>query len=82
MEIQTLLCQHHLQLKFSCALQVALTDGFDFYWTDKYAENLFARGFEAQSIFHSTAAAFEVLEHIENPLAFLRGPQNTYRFDT
>lgn len=38
--------------------------GFDFRWFDKYAENLFAIGFEgAASRRYSLVTAFEVLEH-------------------
>ncbi len=43
--------------------------GFDFYWFDKYAENLFARGFEAVKLNkYSGATAFEVFEHFDEPL--------------
>jgi hypothetical protein len=47
--------------------------GFDFYWSDKYCANLFARGFarfpnEAK---FSALTAFEVLEHLEEPMRFI-----------
>jgi Methyltransferase domain len=48
--------------------------GFDAYWSDPYCENLFAQGFEASTVsapFHAVTA-FEVLEHIHQPLEFLQ----------
>ncbi len=45
--------------------------GFDFYWDDKFCDNLLARGFEIQ---HSgvdkfeALTAFEVFEHLVNPI--------------
>jgi Methyltransferase domain len=48
--------------------------GFDFYWSDKYCENLLARGFEedASAVSSYTAVtAFEVLEHVPDPLRFV-----------
>jgi hypothetical protein len=45
--------------------------GFDFYSTDKYCKNLFASSFEPEANFKADALfAFEVLEHIEDPLSF------------
>lgn len=46
--------------------------GFDFYWSDKYCENLLARGFESKGNESFTAVtAFEVLEHLTNPVDFI-----------
>ena len=48
--------------------------GFDMYWSDPYCENLFAQGFEATKASppFNAITAFEVLEHIHNPLDFLQ----------
>jgi len=47
--------------------------GFDCLWTDKYAANILARGFEAPNDLTGPAAllAMEVMEHIYDPVAFL-----------
>ncbi len=46
--------------------------GFDFFWKDLYAANHFARGFEDdRSQPYDLVTAFEVLEHLVNPLADL-----------
>lgn len=44
--------------------------GFDFYWYDRFCENLFARHFEADMsgvVGYELLTAFEVFEHLENP---------------
>ena len=47
--------------------------GFDAYWADKYCANLFAVGHESFDGLQSEALfAFEVLEHVTDPLTFLR----------
>jgi len=56
--------------------------GFDFYWTDKYAENVLARGFEGEIADYDIAVAFEVLEHIPNPIKFLTDARARYNFST
>lgn len=47
--------------------------GFDYHWYDKYCQNLMARGFEAEKLAgpFTALSAFEVLEHIHDPLAFV-----------
>jgi len=42
--------------------------GFDYYWSDKYAENLYAGGFEYDGSDEiDLVTAFECFEHFENP---------------
>lgn len=47
--------------------------GFNFYWSDKYCSNLVARGFEAGDALGICQAvtAFEVMEHLEDPINFI-----------
>jgi hypothetical protein len=47
--------------------------GFDYYWEDKYCENLVARGFEADAAQAPFAAlsGFEVIEHTVDPVEFV-----------
>ena len=45
--------------------------GFDFYWEDKYCDNIFAQGFEFKSKLHSPIlliTAFELFEHFIDPI--------------
>lgn len=48
--------------------------GFDYYWDDLYCENFVARGFEFQKCKNKISAvtAFEVMEHIHNPISFIQ----------
>lgn len=47
--------------------------GFDFYWSDAHCENLLARGFESGTAppHYAALTAFEVLEHVPDPPAFV-----------
>lgn len=63
--------------------------GFDFYWSDKYCDNLMARGFEYSPKLGSCLAvtAIEIMEHVEDPIAFVRDAlkqtkANTFIFTT
>lgn len=58
--------------------------GFDYYWEDKYCQNLVARGFEAAnaSVPFSTMSAFEVIEHTEDPVAFVTELMERHRCRT
>ena len=42
--------------------------GFRFEWYDKYCENLFAQGFERKHEHYDLITAFELLEHLADPL--------------
>ena len=46
--------------------------GIDARWRDKYCQNLVARGFEAEEKPCDLITAFEVFEHLENPLTELQ----------
>jgi hypothetical protein len=54
--------------------------GFDFYWTDPFCANLFAKGFEADRAGGSfpVITAFEVMEHLHDPIAFIREALTKY----
>ncbi len=58
--------------------------GFAFYWSDKYASNLFARGMEAAGKVTTAQAivAFEVIEHVWDPVSFLEEHMDRYRTKT
>lgn len=47
-----------------------------------FATNLFARGFEADDTPYAVATAFEVLEHLPDPLGHLIAMRDRYRFHT
>jgi hypothetical protein len=48
--------------------------GFDFYWSDPFCENILSKGFELSTTDPPFEAitAFEVLEHIYDPLKFIQ----------
>ena len=58
--------------------------GFDFYWADKYCDNLMARGFAFSDALAPCAAvtAFEVMEHLEDPAGFIREALARAKSDT
>lgn len=59
--------------------------GYDFYWTDKYSPNLTAQGFEAEAgpgAPYTAVTAFEVLEHLADPVAFVAELLDTTGTDT
>lgn len=44
--------------------------GFDFYWNDKFSQNLVARGFENnKNEDYELSTSFESFEHFENPIS-------------
>lgn len=42
--------------------------GFDFQWYDKYCTNLFAKHFNKNRAYYDLVTAYEVLEHLPNPV--------------
>lgn len=58
--------------------------GFDFYWSDKYCANVLAKGFDVSSapLPFRAATAFEVMEHVHDPLSFLRGMVDQFQTRT
>lgn len=58
--------------------------GFDYYWDDKYCENLVARGFEgaASTLPFRAMSGFEVIEHVPDPLGFIREIMATHQCRT
>lgn len=58
--------------------------GFNYFWTDPYAKNLFARGFEYSPSNGNCSAisAVEVLEHTVDPLDFLKSSLSAHGAET
>ncbi len=58
--------------------------GFDFWWSDPYAENLFARDFAAPPSDGPWGAVtfFEVMEHLVEPVDWLRETLDRFPTDT
>jgi hypothetical protein len=58
--------------------------GLDFYWEDPYCENIHAKGFEAthKPPPFATCTAFEVMEHLHDPLDFVRTQLQRYECST
>jgi Methyltransferase domain len=58
--------------------------GFDYYWSDEYCQNLLSRGFESTVVGPPFAAvtAFEVLEHVPNPIEFIAATLKTAESST
>jgi hypothetical protein len=57
--------------------------GFDFYWSDKYCENIISPGFEYDQEMGICRAvtAFEVLEHLTDPASFIKETLSKYVAD-
>ena len=54
--------------------------GLDCYWSDKYAENIFAKLFPSQKKEkYDLVTAFEVFEHLENPVVEIKKIIKTYK---
>jgi hypothetical protein len=58
--------------------------GFNFFWQDKYCSNLLAQGFEYSKEDGACRAvsAFEVLEHVTDPVEFVKGAMAEAGADT
>ncbi len=56
--------------------------GFDFFWHDKYCENLFAKGFEKRKQRYPIVTAFEVIEHLINPTEDIQNILSDTSFET
>lgn len=58
--------------------------GFNYFWSDPYADNIFACGFEYASSKGACKAisAIEVLEHTVDPLDFIKSKMDSFQTDT
>ena len=58
--------------------------GFNFYWSDPYCQNYLAKGFELTDPIApiSVMTAFEVMEHVHEPIQFLESCIRDHRVNT
>ena len=58
--------------------------GFDFFWQDKYCSNLLSQGFEHSKSYepYDAVTAFEVLEHVTDPVEFIKNTMLDVNSDT
>jgi hypothetical protein len=65
----------YLDVAGGCGLltRIMRDQGFDFYWSDKYCQNILARGFEYDQSKGACVAvtAMEVFEHLIDPIEFV-----------
>ncbi len=55
--------------------------GLDCYWQDRYAKNIFVRGFESKEKHYDVVCSFELFEHLDNPLKEIGDILNIYSPD-
>lgn len=58
--------------------------GYDYYWNDEYCKNIFSIGFEGCKTVctYELITAFEVLEHVDNPLNFIFNNMSDHNSNT
>ena len=58
--------------------------GFHFYWSDPYCKNILAKGFELDDSVEPIAVltAFEVMEHVHEPIQFLESCMQDHQVNT
>jgi hypothetical protein len=63
---------------YGCLTRLMRDFGFNFFWTDKYCQNLFANGFEYNKTIGKCNAitAIEVMEHVIDPKLFIKDALN------
>lgn len=77
---------HYLDLAGGYGLFTRLMrdNGFDFYWTDKYCDNILAVEFDGKDnlVPYVAITAIEVLEHVINPIEFIQTSLGLSHADT